>query len=94
MNAMPILFWTLNVTLLCYALAFLFGLIRLFIGPHTYDRVLAADFLYNVAMLLVLLLSIYYANSIYYEITFLMAVLGFVSTFALAKFLIRGEIIE
>jgi multicomponent K+:H+ antiporter subunit F len=70
------------------------GLLRLMRGPSAQDRVLALDFLFIVAMLVMLLLAIRYESSMYFEGALLMALFGFVSSVALAKFLLRGEVIE
>jgi multicomponent K+:H+ antiporter subunit F len=63
-------------------------------GPRAQDRVLGFDSLYVSAMLLVLTLGIRLGNALFFEIAFVVALLGFVSTVALAKFLLRGEVIE
>ena len=58
------------------------------------DRVLALDFIYVNGMLIVLVLGIRYASSMYFEAALLIALFGFVSSTAFAKFLLRGEVIE
>ena len=63
-------------------------------GPRAQDRVLALDFLYIVGMLMMLVLGIRYASNMYFEAALLIALFGFVSSVALAKFLLRGEVIE
>jgi multicomponent K+:H+ antiporter subunit F len=78
----------------CVVLAMLFCAVRLLIGPAAHDRVLALDTLWMTGMLLVLILGIRFGSQIYFDAALLIALLGFVSTIALAKFLIRGEIIE
>ncbi|MDY7559515.1 K+/H+ antiporter subunit F [Pseudomonas sp. 10B1] len=82
------------LTLCIFALAMLLTLIRLFIGPSAQDRVLALDYLYVLAMLMMLVLGIRYASDTYFEAALLIALFGFVGSFALAKFLLRGEVIE
>jgi multicomponent K+:H+ antiporter subunit F len=67
---------------------------RLVIGPRAQDRVLALDTLYVDAMLLILVLGMREASALYFEAALVIALLGFVSTAALAKFLLRGEVIE
>ena len=76
------------------ALAMAFALYRLLRGPRAQDRVLALDTLYVNAMLLILIFGIRYATALYFEAALVIAMLGFVSTVALAKFLLRGEVIE
>jgi multicomponent K+:H+ antiporter subunit F len=90
----PVLSVAITVTLLLYVLAMGLGLLRLFKGPSAQDRVLALDFMYVVGMLLMLVLAIRYDSSMYFEGALLMVLFGFVSSVALAKFLLRGEVIE
>ena len=79
---------------LMLALAMVFSAIRLLMGPRAQDRVLALDTLYVNAMLLILVFGIREASSSYFEMALVIAMLGFVSTVALARFLLRGEVIE
>ena len=76
------------------ALAMVCAASRLMIGPRAQDRVLALDTLYVDAMLLILVFGIREASPLYFEAALVIAMLGFVSTAALAKFLLRGEVIE
>jgi multicomponent K+:H+ antiporter subunit F len=76
------------------ALAMAFAAIRLLIGPRAQDRVLALDTLYVDAMLLMLTVGMREASDVYFEAALAIALLGFVSTAALARFLLRGEVIE
>lgn len=78
----------------CVGIGMLLCTIRLLIGPSAQDRVLALDTLWMGAMLMCLLLGVRHASMVYFEVGLLIALLGFVSTIALAKFLMRGEIIE
>lgn len=90
----PLLSLAITVTLLLYALAMGIGLLRLLRGPNAQDRVLALDFLYIVGMLIMLVLAIRYDSPMYFEGAFLMVLFGFVGSLAMAKFLLRGEVIE
>ena len=90
----PWLTGAVALTLLMYALAMALGLLRLLRGPSAQDRVLALDFLYVVGMLVMLVLAIRYDSEMYFEGALLMVLFGFVSSVALAKFLLRGEVIE
>jgi multicomponent K+:H+ antiporter subunit F len=67
---------------------------RLLRGPRAQDRVLALDTLYVNAMLLILTFGMREASTFYFEMALVIAMLGFVSTAAFAKFLMRGEVIE
>lgn len=89
-----VLQWSITVTLLCMALAMALSLVRLFRGPTAQDRVLALDYIYVNGMLVMLVLGIRYASSMYFEAALLIALFGFVSSSAMAKFLLRGEVIE
>ena len=84
----------IGVTLTLYSIAMLIGLLRLANGPSAQDRVLALDFLYVVGMLVMLVLAIRADSEMYFEAALLMVLFGFVSSVALAKFLLRGETIE
>jgi multicomponent K+:H+ antiporter subunit F len=75
-------------------IALLLNLYRLILGPSVSDRILALDTLYINAIALFIMLSLYLENSLYFESALLIAVMGFVSTLALSKFLLRGDIIE
>jgi multicomponent K+:H+ antiporter subunit F len=76
------------------ALAMICATFRLVRGPRAQDRVLALDTLYVDAMLLVLTFGMREASTIYFEAALVIGMLGFVSTAALSKFLLRGEVIE
>jgi multicomponent K+:H+ antiporter subunit F len=91
---MTLLSVAVTLTLLLYATAIVLALVRLFRGPRAQDRVVALDVVATVAMLLVLALAIRYDSTMYFEAALLMALFGFVSTSAMAKFLLRGEVIE
>jgi multicomponent K+:H+ antiporter subunit F len=82
------------VTLVLYVGAMAVAAIRVMRGPTAQDRVLALDFLYVVGALVMLVLGIRYDSDMYFEVALLMATFGFVSSLALAKFLLRGEVIE
>lgn len=84
----------IDYALICVVLAMVFCAVRLLIGPTAHDRVLALDTLWMCGMLLALILGMRFGTQIYFEAALLIALLGFVSTIALAKFLMRGEIIE
>lgn len=67
---------------------------RIVKGPKAQDRIIALDTLYITAMLLFATFSISADSRIYFETALIIAMIGFVSTIALAKFLMRGEVIE
>ena len=78
----------------CVLLAMLFCTVRLILGPSAQDRALALDTLWMCAMQLALALGLRFASDLYFDAALLIALLGFVSTVAIAKFLMRGEVIE
>ncbi len=78
----------------CFTLAMLFATVRLLRGPSAQDRVLALDVLSMNGLLLLLVLGIRSRSTAYFDMALLIALFGFVSTIALAKFLLRGEVIE
>jgi multicomponent K+:H+ antiporter subunit F len=86
--------YAIDFASLCLTLAMLFALVRLSRGPAAQDRVLALDTFYVNGMLMLLVLGIRSASTAYFDIALLIALFGFVGTMALAKFLLRGEVIE
>jgi multicomponent K+:H+ antiporter subunit F len=89
-----LLIFAIGFAQFCILLAMLFCTIRLLRGPTAQDRVLALDTLWMCVMLFALVMGIRFGNEIYFEFALLIALTGFVSSVALAKFLMRGEIIE
>ena len=84
----------LTVAQVLLGLAMLFATLRMLRGPRAQDRVVALDTLYVNAMLLVLAHGVRTGSSLFFEAALVIGMLGFVSTAALAKFLLRGEVIE
>ncbi|OON59223.1 K+/H+ antiporter subunit F [Massilia sp. KIM] len=80
--------------LVCVLAAMLLCTVRLVRGPSAPDRVLALDTLWMCGMLLALVLGIRLGSQVYFEVAMVIALVGVVSTVAMAKFLMRGEIIE
>ena len=76
------------------ALGQIMAMIRLVIGPDTGDRILALDTMVVNAIGLIVLLGIAQGTRIYFEASLIIAMLGFVSTVAYARFVLRGDIIE
>jgi multicomponent K+:H+ antiporter subunit F len=85
---------SLTIAQLMLGAAMTLASVRMLWGPRAQDRVLAFDSLYVSAMLLILTFGIRLGNALFFEIALIVALLGFVSTVALAKFLLRGEVIE
>jgi multicomponent K+:H+ antiporter subunit F len=85
---------SLTLAFALVAAAFALSFLRLLKGPHAPDRILALDTLYINAIALLVLLGIQLASPLYFEAALLIALMGFVGTVALCKFLLRGDIIE
>ncbi|MCA3131203.1 MAG: K+/H+ antiporter subunit F [Betaproteobacteria bacterium] len=86
--------WTLLAAAAMLGLAMLLNVYRLLRGPDTADRILALDTLYVNATGLIVLLGLHTGSTLYFEAALLIAALGFISTVALSKYLLRGDIIE
>ena len=86
--------WSILLAQVMLALAMAFALYRMIKGPRAQDRILGLDTLYINAMLMLLAFGVRTANSIYFETALIIALIGFVSSIAFAKFLLRGEVIE
>jgi len=84
----------LFITFVTLALGQILSMVRLILGPTTGDRILALDTMVINALGLVVVLGIHQGVQIYFEVSLLIAMLGFVSTVALARFILRGDIIE
>ena len=89
-----VLIWGVTGAQVLLGLALACSTFRILWGPRAQDRVLGFDSLYLNAMLLVLTFGIQSGSTLYFEAALMMALLGFVTTVALAKFLLRGEVIE
>lgn len=74
--------------------ALILNVIRLFIGPDVIDRVVALDTMYINVVALIILFGIYIENTIFFEVALLIAMMGFVGTVALSKYILRGDIVE
>lgn len=83
-----------TIAQLMLGLGLLCATLRLIIGPRAQDRVLGLDNLYVNAMLMLLVFGIRTGKTAYFEAALIIAMLGFTATVALAKFLMRGEVIE
>lgn len=84
----------LIIALLALAIGQVLSMVRLAIGPTPGDRILALDTMVINALGLVVILGIHQGVKVYFEVSLLIAMLGFVSTVALARFILRGDIIE
>jgi multicomponent K+:H+ antiporter subunit F len=86
--------YALLMAMLLIVVAICLNVIALVQRPETPDRLLVLDTMYINAIALLLLYGIYSATALYFEVALLIAMLGFVSTVAICKFMLRGDIIE
>ena len=91
---MSVLTIALNIGIAAVALAVGLCGWRLLRGPTTTDRILAIDTLYLGTVALVVLLGMRWGTPLLFEAALLVAMLGFVSTVALARYLTRGDVVE
>ena len=91
---MNILEWALNIGIGAVALAMMLCAWRLLKGPGMPDRLLAMDTLYLNTVALIVLFGMRWDTTLLFEAALLMAMLGFASTVALARYLSRGDVVE
>lgn len=84
----------LMISLVLIVLALAMNVYRLAIGPDIPDRLLALDTMYVNSIALIVLLGLWLNTKTYFEAAILIAMLGFVSTMAICRYLLRGDIIE
>jgi multicomponent K+:H+ antiporter subunit F len=75
-------------------LALMLNVVRMVRGPSAVDRILALDTLYINSIALLVLLGVARVSALYFEAALVVALMGFVGTVALCKFLLRGDIVE
>ena len=78
----------------CFALAVLMNLWKVVTAPEIADRILALDTMFINAIALMVLYGLALGSEIFFEGAMIIAMLGFVSTVAYARFILRGNIIE
>lgn len=78
----------------CFGIGQLFCAYRIIVGPGVGDRILALDTMSINFIALIALFGITFRTTMYFEIMLLFAMVGFISTVAYAKFLLRGDVIE
>ena len=84
----------LLISLTLIVLAMAMNVYRLAIGPDVPDRLLALDTLYVNSIALIVLLGLWLNTTTYFEAAILIAMLGFIGTMAVCRYLLRGDIIE
>lgn len=94
MPAAELLDWAVTFAFAAVAVSQLLAMLRLVIGPGPGDRILALDTMVVNVIGLIVLLGISQGTRMYFEASLIIAMLGFVSTVAYARFILRGDIIE
>ncbi len=94
MTAITVLMWAATYAQGALALAGFLAMVRILVGPRAQDRVLAIDAFYIIAMLLFIVTGMKFGTPFFFEAALVIGICGFVGTVALAKFLLRGEVIE
>ncbi|MDX3924237.1 MAG: K+/H+ antiporter subunit F [Shinella sp.] len=89
-----VIYWSVLAAQVMLAAAMALAAFRMFRGPRAQDRVLGLDTLYVNAMLLLVTFGMRSGRTVYFEASLVIGLLGFVATVALAKFIMRGEVIE
>ncbi|WP_280546072.1 MULTISPECIES: K+/H+ antiporter subunit F [unclassified Halomonas] len=84
----------LKISLALVLMAVLLNAFRLTVGPSLPDRVLALDTMYVNSIALIVLMGLWLNTKLYFEAALLIAMLGFISTVAICKYILRGDIIE
>lgn len=84
----------LTLALILLAAAMVLAAWRIVRGPRAQDRVLGMDTLYLNGMLLALVFGLRTGSDLAFEAALIIGMLGFAATVAMAKFLMRGEVIE
>lgn len=86
--------YALTFAIGCFALGLLLDLWRVVTGPNPSDRILALDTMVINAIALLILMGIWQGSAIYFEVSMLFALVGFISTVSYCRFILRGDIIE
>ncbi|MDN3557306.1 K+/H+ antiporter subunit F [Halomonas maura] len=84
----------LTISLALILMAIVLNAFRLAMGPSMPDRILALDTMYVNSIALIVLMGLWLNTKTYFEAALLIAMLGFISTVAVCKYLLRGDIIE
>lgn len=82
------------IALAVISVSALLNLYRLAVGPDMLDRALALDTLVINAIALVVVIGIWFGTTMYFEAGLLFAMVGFLSTVAFCKYILRGNVIE
>ena len=78
----------------CIGIGLLCSLWRLVRGPTETDRILALDTMVINSIALIILYGVHEGRTVLFEAAILFAMVGFLSTVAYCRFLLRGDVIE
>ncbi len=82
------------LALFLFSISLLLNLYRMLRGPDITDRILGLDTLNINAIAVIVLAGIYMDTTMIFEAALLIALMGFVGTIAMTKYLVRGDVIE
>ncbi|MCM5703926.1 K+/H+ antiporter subunit F [Larsenimonas salina] len=83
-----------EISAVLFMIAIALNFYRLIMGPSLPDRIAAVDTMYVNAIGAIVLYGMWLKTTLYFEAALLIAMLGFISTVAVCKYLLRGDIIE
>lgn len=86
--------WAIVGSMHVVGLAMLLALYRLLKGPSVPDRILALDTLFVAAIAQLMLFGMHLGTAVYFEAALVIAMLGFVGTVVLSKYVLRRDIVE
>lgn len=88
MTPYDVLHWSALIALILLGLALLVSVVRIIIGPTLGDRVLALDLMTVIAMGFIGAIAIRTGQMLYLDIAIALALLGFLATIALARYIL------
>lgn len=94
MSPQALVGWAVVAAMYVVGLAMMMALVRLLRGPTVPDRVLALDTLFVATIAQMILFGMHLGTAVYFEVALIIAMLGFVSTVVLSKYVIRRDIVE
>lgn len=84
---MPVLRWVVEAGVYVLCIGMVVCLVRLIKGPELADRVLAADLLSLHVVGLVVLLTIFVGNLVFFDAALVVSIIGFVSTVGFSQYI-------
>lgn len=84
----------LTIAIICLSVAILLTLYRLLKGPTWGDRITASDFLSSSVAVLIVVIALKTGYAALLDAALIVSILGFLSTVALARYLLRGRVMK